>query len=218
MNCPYCQSPCAQEDEFCPFCGATLAHHPKSRMGSLWVPALILTVLSVIGLVFFFLHPMTSIPNETPWFYIEDGTLWFDPDLYDGPNEITVPASVAGQAVLYLGEGCFQDVSFVTTVELPEGLLGIGKDAFRNCESLRGIKLPKTLTSIEAGAFENCSQLEAIMIHSSVTAIGQDAFLGCEGLVHIFYMGTSGTWKGLYSDPIGPDTHVYCSDGSYLQR
>jgi hypothetical protein len=217
MTCPNCQTVCGVGDSFCFRCGARLNTQPEKK-GSHKVPILILLALSILGTALFFLIPMTPTQSETPWFYMEQGELCFDPSLYSGSSELTVPDQIDGQTVIAIAPHCFEGCTELTTVILPDTVRYIGTYAFAGCTSLRGIYIPESVIAIDARAFQDCTALEAISIPASVTAIGSDTFTGCEKLAHIFYDGMHSQWQALYGDAINLYTHVYCTDGSFLHR
>lgn len=200
---------------------------PPTKVGRRRVPVIIMAVLLILGLLLFFFGPDLPVytdpenaaqtQSETPWFHNEDGTLYFDADLYTGPAELTIPETVDGQPVVFLADECFADSEAITTVVLPATLEEIGDGAFANCTALRGIFIPDGVKRIGSGAFENCTALEAIHIPSSIASIGRDAFWGCSKLAHIMYDGTFADWNNLYSSYISGKTKVYCSDGTFPQ-
>lgn len=216
MNCPNCQNPCGENDRFCMFCGAALTQSEKCKKGTHLIPVGILTVLAIVGIVLFFLFPMQ--PNETPWFTVENGVLYFDESLYMGSSEITVPETVAGQTVRHISDRCFADLPWLTTVIVPDTVRSVGNQSFVNCISLRGIYLPEGLTDIGANAFYGCAAMEAINIPSTISSIGSDAFTGCEKLYYVFFNNDYALWQSLYSTHINIHTHIYCLDGSFLHR
>lgn len=217
MTCPNCQTICGEADRFCFRCGARLsAEHTKK--GTHIVPILILILLSALGIVLFFMIPMENPVSETPWFFIENGTLYFDESLYAGSSELVIPETVDGQTVLHIGDWCFENNTWLTTVILPDTVQSIGRGAFSNCVFLRGIHLPEGLTDIGSEAFLYCTALEAITVPSTTEHIGQAAFEGCGKLFHIFYSGEYSRWYTLYSWPITSHTYIYCTDGSFLHR
>jgi len=216
MICPNCQTVCGENDRFCMYCGTALAKPAKEKKGSHLVPIVILLSLSIAGIALFFLFPMQA--NETPWFTVENGVLYFDERLYDGSKEITVPETVAGQTVRHISDRCFADLPWLTTVILPDTVRSVGNQSFANCISMRGIYLPEGLSDIGASAFYGCAALEAINIPSTIGAIGADAFTGCEKLYYVFFNNDYALWQSLYSGHINIHTHIYCLDGSYLHR
>ena len=218
MICPRCGAPCGEADVFCRYCGTMLAEKPKKKNGTLLVPWILLICMGLIGFALYFIQPLSAPETDTPWFTVEDGVLFFDPYLYEGSPEITVPGSVGGQTVTELSDSCFRDVDAITTVHLPDTLRIIGDSAFSGCDSLRGISIPDGVTQIGDSAFLGCASLEAVSVPGTVIQIGAGAFHGCEKLYHIFFDGENRTWKALYSGHINLYTHVYCTDGDYLHR
>ena len=218
MNCPRCAAPCGEADVFCRYCGTMLASKPKEKKGTLLVPWILLICMGLIGFILYFIQPLSPPENTTPWFTVENGVLSFDPTLYEGSAEITVPESIGGQTVTELSENCFRNVSGITAVHLPATLKVIGDSAFSDCDSLRGIAIPEGVTHIGDSAFLGCSALEAVTVPGTVIQIGAGAFHGCEKLHHIFFDGENRTWKALYSGHINLYTHVYCTDGDFLHR
>lgn len=194
-----------------------------AKKGTHWIPIAIMAVLCVFGLTLFLTLPFGTADqpifsdSETPWFYNDNGTLYFYEEYYHGPEELTVPDMVDGQPVTALAPYCFAGCDF-TTVILPDTLERIGNNAFDGCTSMRGIFLPEGLTSIGAEAFYCCFELEAICIPSTTKVIETDAFYGCLKLQHIFYNGIHSHWLDLYEDMIGARTQVYCTDGTFGQH
>ncbi len=220
MTCPNCQTICNETDHYCYRCGTALVAAevpPAPKKGTHRVPLLILTAIALLGIALFFIIPMSDPVSETPWFYMENGTLYFDEYYYDGGSELTVPEIVDGQVVTEIGEYCFAGSTDLTTVILPDTVTVIGEGAFRECTALRGIHLPEGVELICADAFRDCTSLEAITIPKSVKQIGIDAFTDCEKLSYIFYGSTYLRWSALYVAHISPHTYVYCTDGTYLQ-
>lgn len=194
-----------------------------AKKGTHWIPIAIMSVLCVIGFVLFLALPFGSgdapaVSNsETPWFYNDNGTLYFYEEHYTGPEELTVPELVDGQPVTELGAYCFAGCDF-TTVILPDTLETIGANAFDGCTLMRGIFLPEGVVHIGSEAFYCCSELEAICIPSTVKTIEAGAFDGCFGLNFILYNGIHSHWLDLYGDMIGQKTQVYCIDGTFVHR
>lgn len=109
--------------------------------------------------------------------------------------------------VIYLGSSTFEGHRNVTSVTLPEKLIGIedytfwgnkklnsvimnsslvsiGTWAFGDCP-LQSISLPNSLKSIGSCAFENCVLLKSVVIPKSVSSIGDFAFAGCTNITTI---------------------------------
>lgn len=82
-----------------------------------------------------------------------------------------------------IASGAFEDWKWmISSIVLPDGVVGIGRHAFSDCENLASINIPKTVMRIGEYAFEDCKTLKEIVIPVSVTRIGRGAFEGCEEL------------------------------------
>lgn len=75
--------------------------------------------------------------------------------------------------------------SFITKVEISDGITGIGDFAFCECSALESVTIPNSVTSIGAEAFYGCFALTSVTIPESVTSIGRSAFRKCFGLTNI---------------------------------
>lgn len=182
------------------------------------LPYWIMAVLFIVGFVLFLgLREGNDLYTDPdmPWFSISQGVLYFDDYLYTGPDELTVPESIAGQTVTSLSDGCFSYCETLTTVHLPNSLKSIGDGAFFSCSALRGVYIPGQVVSIGSEAFAQCSKLESLVIPYSVQYIGEAAFDGCGNLLYIFYGGTEKVWRSLYAEPIAPKTFIYTPDGFF---
>ena len=101
MICPNCQNACGERDHFCCRCGSPLQEAVPAKKGALWVPVLILILLSAVGIAVFFCtapgkrHAHSSA--DAPWFAVQNGVLYFDESRYAGSGELTVPNQVDGE-------------------------------------------------------------------------------------------------------------------------
>ena len=187
----------------------------------LWLPYLILAALFAVGLAVYLcipIKPPVLTDPDMPWFSICDGVLQYDPSLYTGEAELTVPSKIAGQTVTAIGGACFAGNNFITTVNLPDTITSIGTSAFADCTALRGVFIPESVNKICEKAFRGCIALESVCIPYSVKTIGEDAFGACHKLLHIFYTGPSNAWASLYAEHISPDTKIYCATGIVKQE
>ena len=113
MICPNCQNACGERDHFCCRCGSPLQEAVPAKKGALWVPVLILILLSAIGIAVFFCtapgkrHAHSSA--DAPWFAVQNGVLYFDESRYAGSGELSVPNQVDGETVTSLSDGCFRN-------------------------------------------------------------------------------------------------------------
>ena len=222
LFCPYCNNLCEAHDRFCSHCGASLVPAAPKK-GRHWVPILIMVILCAFGTGLFFAFPSRISPapaaNETAtensWFYVDNGTLYFEASRYTGDSELTIPDKLFGQTIIGIGESCFENCTELTAVNLPATLQTIGDNAFRGCTSLRGIKIPESVHSIGSGTFAECRALEAISVDQQLQRIGTGAFSGCNKLYYIYFAGIYEDWTKLYPEFINPYTTVFCDDGDY---
>lgn len=219
MYCPNCQAPCEDFQYFCRKCGTRLKPDTE-RKGSRLIPALLLILMSVTGLILFFSTKGMTRPVVTAsdgCFTVDRGVLYFDESLYDGNGKLEVPAAIGQIPVTALSDGCFSGCSTITTVILPDSLINIGDRAFAECTALRGIYIPASVQAIGKEAFYNCTALEAICLNDSMRDIGRHAFCGCADLKYIIFRGTHAQWTHLYDSYINPSVGVFCEDGSFFQ-
>lgn len=148
-------------------------------------------------------------------FAIEDGAVFFLPELWDSRPVLTIPETVDGETVTAIGPGCFRGCDDLTTIILPDNVTEICDEAFLGCTSLRGLYLPFTMESIGKDAFAGCADLEAICIPAAVTYIAPGCFDDCASLMYIIYEGSFEHWNMLYNNYITPFTTAICLDGSY---
>lgn len=56
------------------------------------------------------------------------------------------------------------DISYITSIEIPDNVKEIGKYAFRNCARLQTVKIGKGVSKIGDQAFKDCPALESITV------------------------------------------------------
>ena len=81
----------------------------------------------------------------------------------------------------------YNDIYFIKTIVIEDGITSISDGAFSGCTSLESITIPDSVTSIGDNAFTHCALLKSITIPDSVTSIGKWAFSCCTSLetIHI---------------------------------
>ncbi len=118
-------------------------------------------------------------------------------------KKITLPNTIKA-----IGDGAFENLWNLETVNIPDGVEVIGKNvfslcralvsmefpdsvrelgeaAFSCCENLKTVKLPSGIPEIGNSMFNNCGKLREIKIPESVKRIGVCAFNACEKLSEI---------------------------------
>lgn len=119
------------------------------------------------------------LDNHTEDFVIlGDGVLY----AYMGDaDNVTVP-----EGVKYLGGSAF-DINYtygITSVTIPEGVIGIQSHAFSCGSSLETVSLPDSLEYIDDRAFYGCSGLTSVELNNGLKYIGSKAF-AATGLTEI---------------------------------
>lgn len=104
---------------------------------------------------------------------------WNAKEALTGENlyRTTITKIVIAEGVTGLCEGCFSELTGVSSVTIPSTLSSIPKKAFMNCLGLKKIDLKK-VSKIGDFAFSNCSTLSSVTCNS-VTKIGACAFQYC---------------------------------------
>ena len=87
--------------------------------------------------------------------------------------------------VVSVSDLAFKDCSFLSSVQIENGILRIGKSSFENCGNLKTITMPSSLQTIDVAAFKNCSLLDSIILPQSVKMISAECFYNCTGLTNI---------------------------------
>ncbi|MBQ9868598.1 MAG: leucine-rich repeat domain-containing protein [Ruminococcus sp.] len=80
--------------------------------------------------------------------------------------------------------------SYITSVEIANGITSICDNAFQNCDSLDGVVIPDSVNSIHGFAFGNCSTLKQVTFLGSVVSIGFLAFQNCKALEQVTIPGS----------------------------
>ena len=81
-----------------------------------------------------------------------------------------------------LGNGVFYECSYLTSVELPDGLTQLGWYVFSGCSSLTSVLLPDGLTQLGSFSFDGCSSLTSVKLPDGVTQVGFGVFSDCSSL------------------------------------
>lgn len=133
--------------------------------------------------------------DELTWQLTEDGTLTISGTgkmrnyilSYRNPPwpKITVKKIIVEEGVTRIGDYAFFDLSYVTSVSLPQSLTSIGNGAFKRCMGITEIDLPCNLTELGFDAFNQCTGLQRITIPDGVTEINGGCFEMCTELTEV---------------------------------
>ena len=144
----------------------------------------------------------TSPSGHTLYFYISSSNtvnvVWPNSNatdianIYDGYTEPTgnlvIPSSVTHNGTTYTVAGigtAFANCEGLTSVTMPNTVIGIYQNAFRNCTGLTSVTIPNSVTTIGQSAFSGCGGLTSVTIPNSVTTIGDHAFANCDSLTSV---------------------------------
>ena len=67
-----------------------------------------------------------------------------------------MPSEIEGYKVTIIGSQCFVQMPSLSTVTIPDGVVGIGDEAFEDCGSLYNLRLPASIEVIGTKAFSGC--------------------------------------------------------------
>ena len=130
------------------------------------------------------------------WYAIKngftDGACFVVNELGDGTVEITgyagnsatcvIPDEIDGKKVTEIGDSAFKGCTELTSITIPDGVIGIGNNAFSGCTSLETVTIPASVTYVGNSAFYGCTSLKSVTVPESVTYIGGYAFAECYSL------------------------------------
>lgn len=137
-------------------------------------------------------------------------------------TDIVIPSTYEGVPVTRIGDEAFKDCTSLTSVKIPNSVLGISQSAFYGCRGLTSITIPASVEGIYFGAFSKCTSLTSIVFeeNSKLTGIANEAFYGCTSLTSITipagvtYIGkcTFGKCESLTSVVFEENSQLQCID------
>lgn len=75
---------------------------------------------------------------------------------------VTIPDTIAGHSVTWLGEEAFRKNRSLTQVVIPNSVTAIGFRTFEGCENLKLLFIPGSVESMWANAFHGCPNLTVL--------------------------------------------------------
>lgn len=86
--------------------------------------------------------------------------------------------------VAYIGASCFNRLSSLASLKLPEYLHSIAGNCF-NYGAWESVEFPKTLSYVGNGCFRNNSRLKTVVLNENLLSIGKNLFNGCDNLTTV---------------------------------
>lgn len=94
----------------------------------------------------------------------------------DCKGDVVLPESVTYNGVVYkisnIDDRAFSGCSAMTSIVIPEGVVGIGDEAFSGCTGLESISFPNSIAEISryfVSPFEDCTSLTSINNYTTIT-------------------------------------------------
>lgn len=114
--------------------------------------------------------PTEPLPTDTvEVFETEDGFKYTVKDGgavlvgYTATNdEVVVPAVLGGVSVTAIGERAFENMDFIKSLTLPEGVKTVEAYAFCLCTNLQHLNIPESLEKLDAFAFYGCDSVATV--------------------------------------------------------
>ena len=100
-------------------------------------------------------------------------------------TKVRIAAEYEGLPVKNIYSEAFKDNKSITSVVIPDSVVGLGDWAFYGCTSLTSVTIGNSVTSIGDSAFYKCTSLTSVTIPNSVTSIGSYAFAYCDSLTSV---------------------------------
>lgn len=100
-------------------------------------------------------------------------------------SELVLPDSIDGLNVTLIADNAFYNVSGITSIEMPDTIVGINTYAFARMPDLINIKLSSKLSYLDDYAFYQCASLETIELPNTLEHVGTHVLIGCSSLTKI---------------------------------
>ena len=89
---------------------------------------------------------------------------------------------LGGSKVSVIGDAALSDMTYMTTLTLPNTLEKIGESMCEGCTGLRRVCVPLKVARIPERCFKECSGLEKVHIVGDKVDIEKNAFFGCDSI------------------------------------
>ena len=129
-------------------------------------------------------------------------------------SHVTIPETIEGMPVKYIGNEAFMDDSEIKSVLLPEGLVSIGNSAFMNCTGITHVDIPDNVSGIGVSAFRNCSSLTEVIFGTDVNKIHSSAFRDCVSLNTMQFKGDAPETSSNWNTSVSEELRIYHVEGA----
>ena len=86
----------------------------------------------------------------------------------------------------------------MSTYNINDNTKVIGYAVFKGCARLSSIVIPEGVVGISTRAFLDCSALETVYVPSTLTSISGYAFADCKKIANVYYAGSQDDWSKIF--------------------
>ena len=105
------------------------------------------------------------------------------------PTMINIPGEIIINGITFdvatIADNAFANCTYITGVNIDNGVKTIGQSAFNGCNAITNVILPESVETIGKSAFANCSNLTGVSLPSSIKNIGEESFSNCKKLASL---------------------------------
>ena len=115
-------------------------------------------------------------------------------------GDVVIPETVTYEdityTVTYIGVNAFRNCTDLTSIVIPNSVVGIGERAFLGCSGLTSLSSPNSVTTISDYAFNSCTGLTSVVIGDGVISIGSSSFNECSKIASLHIGNSVATISG----------------------
>ncbi|MBE6343270.1 MAG: T9SS type A sorting domain-containing protein [Lentimicrobiaceae bacterium] len=105
------------------------------------------------------------------------------------PTMINIPGEIIINGITFdvatIADNAFANCTYITDINIDNGVKTIGQSAFNGCNAITNVILPESVETIGKSAFANCSNLTGVSLPSSIKNIGEESFSNCKKLASL---------------------------------
>jgi hypothetical protein len=91
----------------------------------------------------------------------------------------------------------------MSTYNINDNTKVIGYAVFKGCTRLSSIVIPEGVVGSSTRAFLDCSALETVCVPSTLTSISGYAFADCKKIANVYYAGSQDDWSKIFINNSG---------------